>query len=355
MKNVLTLIIAMVGFINYNYATIRTVSNNLYSPGQYTNLQTAIDASSAGDTVYVQPSPIVYAGSGSSNFVSVKNRICLFGGGYDGRTYQYGLTTQLLGITFDSIAAQGSYFCGFSVPNIRENLVIVANITFERCYMNSGVINANSAQGWVVRNCILVNAILTSLFNATISNNIISGTGQTYVFNSSINNNIFYNIYIASPNNVIRATNSVLNNNIFIFDSIETGIYPGFNCTNSVFNNNISYSSGNVSVVLPPVGNTGANNLSNTDPQFVSTRLSVGIDSLAMPALAGYNWHLKTSSAGHNTGADGSDMGIYGGTFPMPNLDGVPPLPQVRRMDILNPQVPFNGSLNVHVIGTTRN
>jgi len=42
------------------YATVRTVSNNPNSPGQYTSLQMAVDSSSMGDTILVAGSATSY-------------------------------------------------------------------------------------------------------------------------------------------------------------------------------------------------------------------------------------------------------------------------------------------------------
>jgi hypothetical protein len=157
----------------------------------------------------------------------------------------------------------------------------------------------------------------------------------------------------------VTATLTVFNNNIFVYDSLSTGSYNGIFVNNSVFNNNLVYSSGGVVVSLPPDPvdslNSGSNNINSADPQFTTGRLSNGIVALASPELDAYSWHLKSTSPGHNAGADGTDVGIYGGLYPMPNLEGVTTLPQIRRMDILNQQVPHNGVLSVHAVGTTRN
>ncbi|MEP7264551.1 MAG: hypothetical protein ABI772_08635, partial [Bacteroidota bacterium] len=43
------------------FATVLTVSNQSPNPGQYTTIQAAINAATAGDTVYVHPSATHYA------------------------------------------------------------------------------------------------------------------------------------------------------------------------------------------------------------------------------------------------------------------------------------------------------
>ena len=51
-----------------SFAKVITVNNNINSPGQYTNLQQAIDSASAGDTIYVHGSATSYGN------VNVKNQ-----------------------------------------------------------------------------------------------------------------------------------------------------------------------------------------------------------------------------------------------------------------------------------------
>jgi hypothetical protein len=59
MKTILTTLIVGI-FSLSSMATVHTVSNNPNSPGEYNNLQTAIDAATNGDTLYVHGSPTSY-------------------------------------------------------------------------------------------------------------------------------------------------------------------------------------------------------------------------------------------------------------------------------------------------------
>ena len=99
--------------------------------------------------------------------------------------------------------------------------------------------------------------------------------------------------------------------------------------------------------VLPYGTNTGGNNLNNV----ASTTLFVsGVSSIQnTPALYNIDWHLKVTSPGHNAATDGTDIGMYGGSYPMPNLTGISNLlPQMTLMNINNANVPVNGNLDVH-------
>jgi hypothetical protein len=60
-----------------SFATIRTVSNNPNTLAQFNTIQAAIDASSSGDTVYVQGSPTQYSG-----FTIQDKRLTIIGPGW---------------------------------------------------------------------------------------------------------------------------------------------------------------------------------------------------------------------------------------------------------------------------------
>ena len=60
MKKVIFLIVALIANI-HAFSTVRTVSSNPATLGQFSTIQAAIDASADSDTVYVYGSPNVYA------------------------------------------------------------------------------------------------------------------------------------------------------------------------------------------------------------------------------------------------------------------------------------------------------
>src|SRR6266581_2334469 len=76
MKTLLsTLLIAFAA--GNSFATVTTVSNNANSPGQYANLQTAIDNAADGDTLYVHGSPTSYG------TINLNRSLTLIGTGYN--------------------------------------------------------------------------------------------------------------------------------------------------------------------------------------------------------------------------------------------------------------------------------
>ncbi|MBX2915453.1 MAG: hypothetical protein KF856_09320 [Cyclobacteriaceae bacterium] len=61
----------------FSHATVRTVSSNPSTIGQFSTIQAAIDVSADGDTVYVYGSPNIYAG-----FDIVDKKITVIGPGW---------------------------------------------------------------------------------------------------------------------------------------------------------------------------------------------------------------------------------------------------------------------------------
>jgi hypothetical protein len=114
--------------------------------------------------------------------------------------------------------------------------------------------------------------------------------------------------------------------------------------------------------------NTGTGNLFNVDPQFTTpSSVSIVLDyTYTNPSVGPFaDFHLLSSSPGLNYGTDGTNIGIYGGNyswidgsttdsryryFAMPNQ-----VPHMIQMDISNPSLPINGTLNVNFNAKTQN
>jgi hypothetical protein len=74
-----------------------------------------------------------------------------------------------------------------------------------------------------------------------------------------------------------------------------------------------------------------------------------------------YDYHLDTGSPGIAAGTDGTDIGIYGGLYPFPGGENVPwqtsampTLPQIYKMNVLNPTLPIDGTLQVKIEATSQ-
>jgi hypothetical protein len=325
-------------------AGIKTVSNNPSSPGQYTSLQTAIDAASLGDTLMIAGSTTSYGA------VTIAKPLVLVGAGYNN---PYGNNTLLTSIdltrTSSSLGASGTkimgiyftsavYFYG-SYSGGNGSTQVIDNVLIERCrFVNAWVyFYNNSYHNDTIRNCLLSG---NSLY-------FTSGAGFTNVI---IHNNIFDNPQISSysANNlstVCFRNNLLINKSTAVFANvnsmiIENNIFYGCEptgCTNAAFTKNITY----LCAAVPGAGNIGSGNIA-ANPLFVTYPPSGGAFSYS------YDFHLQAGSPGKNAGTDLTDIGIYGGMLPY-NVGANPHFPQMMELTLPSgSSVPAGGTLNVH-------
>jgi hypothetical protein len=195
--------------------------------------------------------------------------------------------------------------------------ILVENCVFSDCgnalsFTSPG---ATWQVGLVVRNCVFSNTPVSVESNSIVDHCIFIG--------SNTGTQAFYN-----------CSNATFSNNIFDARTINT-IYV----TNCIFNNNLSHNCSNNT--LPPAGNTGSGNIVSADPLFVSYP--------AVPTNIAFthNYRLQVTSPGHLTATDGTDLGVYGNNF-LFSMTGEPTfMPVMRKLDIYNTTVPFNGTLDI--------
>ncbi len=322
------------------YSTVRTVSNAPINAGTFTDIQTAINASALGDTVYVHGSPTAY-----STALTITKRLTLIGpGGYITGTSGNGSTANITGtISIDSTLSTHSptgtkligIYCSAQINIKRGN-----NILLDRCVAYDILFynQSNSNLSMVVKNS-------SAYFLGGYSNFSIN-------FFLSVNNCfISYLRYLGQnsivTNNIIKLTLGDCNganfsNNIFYYTTFT-------NNSNCVFSNNVNFGSPN-QLILPYGTNTGGGNLNQVDPLFIgSIPLNVAWNDLDD------NWGLQAGSPCINAGTDGTNIGPSGGSNPMPNWFGVPNIPQMQELNILNGAVPQNGTLDIQVKARKRN
>lgn len=360
------------------HATVRTVSNDGTRPAQFNgagnigfiNAQTA---SVAGDTIYIYGSPFAYG------TISVTKRLVVIGAGY-GPNNQFGQPTRIGGLEIfrdGSTSAASSVFTGLLIEGQVSLTGTLAsnNITIFRCRVNGYIYpynGSNHANNWTIYNNI-VNGVWgnassrtsTSSTNIIIANNIIINSIGYFNSNTVL---IDHNIFL-SANNLWQMFNVIVTNNIFTRTSSEILFGEVVFCT---FNKNISnqntigsapnYSPTNIfEATWTSTGggsNSGAGNLVGTNPLYTNVT-----DFNTYSATA--NYRLQATSPGKAPfSTDGTDAGIYGGSFPFPSggADGsgfdtspMPPIPQVTSVNIQNAVIQPNGTLNVQVQGKVNN
>lgn len=346
---IITLSLSLFALIQFANATVRTVSNYYNTPGQYTDLPAAVTASSNGDTIYLHPSNTQYTG------VILTKQLTIFGAGYDARSYQF--TNLITNVNYIYLSKNGTLststgtkLAGLRIGSISVQSDTIFNVTIERCYINGslytsyGGYNLNAATNWIIRNCFISGSMNATSRNNLITNNFLSTSSSqgTNVFT----NNDYLGYYYSTPLGTM--VNTIFTNNIIDnFNPTAQAITNG-NQTGNTISNNITY---NMTGALPGTGNTGSNNHNNTAIGFTAP---FSTWPNYFDTIPNYNWKLTNGSIGHLAGTDTTDIGVYGGVYPPNNLEGVTQLPQVIQMNIPNPSVPLNGTLNVNVTGIKR-
>ncbi|MFD1552934.1 hypothetical protein DNU06_15980 [Putridiphycobacter roseus] len=342
------------------HATILTVDNNIDSPAQYAVLQTAVDAASDGDTIYVVGSPTIYANT------TITKKIHLIGDGYNTNKQDPAISkvNNILLRTSASTTSTGSTIEGLEISSLSiqgnsyssSNTKFIDSVTVRFCNITYSLVLNKYVSYITINNNIvyqILNIATTSAAQGqshiVAKNNIIrsnSYVGNAYHFATFSNNNF---ISTVTTSQVSKKVN--FNNNIF------HGMSPNHYATSqdgNIYTNNISYStSNNVFDITFP--NSGSGNLEGVDPLFVSKATLTAFD-----AMDDYN--LQAGSPALNAGSDGTDIGITGGTSPWQE-DGASTsgfmygreasIPQVNEVNIQNSNLPIGGNLIIQVKGQT--
>jgi hypothetical protein len=317
-------------------ATVITVNNGSVTAGQYTTIQPAVDAAKAGDTIYVHGSVTTYGD------VTLNKRVVLLGAGHHLTGTQYNLSSKLSYIYLSqgnsTTLPTGSIIKGFDFGNLGSSggSLLINNITIERNYFSYLSVYGS---GWIIKNNVGSYIACTENKNLIISNNVLVNVATSSQPSVIITNNIFRSgCYI---NSVSYAN---IANNIFIEPGQNYGITS--NGSQNTWNKNIMiYADPANFKTFPPAGNTGVGNLNTIDDQFTDV-IPLNVTSNDVP---NYNWNLLTTSLGYKYGTDGTDNGIFGGSYPMPDLTGATNIPQMTSMDILNSVIPQNGTLTIEL------
>ena len=331
---ILTTYFTVIAF-NQTNAAVRIVNNNANSPAQYTNLQTAIDVSGVGDTVYLQASPNPYGN------ITINKKMVLIGPGY-----ATSLTATIGSVSLDTninaFPAQivtgmrivGCHIDGLSFASAANGLI--HSVVLERNFIGSINIGGN---GWVIRNNTINQGTiyLNSYSNYVISNNVFA-PGRINGGASSVGIIIANNIFLGDLSGLclFNMNSPTVINNIFWY--CTTGFVA--NVSGGVFNNNLVYGT---TTTLPPSSNTGSNNLNQINPFF----LGVPVTTLAA-SVPQYNFGFTVGSQAINAGTDGTNVGVTGGAYPLQTYNGLAPIPLVTDFNINNPIVYPNQQLNVN-------
>jgi len=350
-------------------ATVRTVSSNPATLGQFSTIQAAIDASADGDSVYVYGSPNTYAG-----FTIQDKKITVIGPGWSPDK-----NIPLLA-TVDGAAIRNSPAGGSPDGSELQGLVFVNtvnacrnavggdigtnNIRFIRCQFSSSVGWDIGSTGFLIEGCIFYNVCnfngSATYQNFLFQNNVFffSTCCLSYQINgltNSVNVRFDHNLFYSSNNSgggtvSVFVTNCrflTLSNNIF--NQVNAGINLSFSTFNNNITNNVTLNVANAaSNATPWAVNSnvdGGGNVSNQSPAMVD-QVSVN-GSNSSPLL---NFTIASGPA-NNSGSDGKDMGLlFDGTGSLNWTNSRNSrLPRIFSMNITTPTVTPGGNLSVTV------
>ena len=221
-KNLLSALL-IVATVNV-FATVLTVSNQSPNPGQYTTIQAAINAATAGDSIYIHPSSVVYAG------FSLDRQLTIISSGFEPSSANPNPYAFVNPSVASSINASGSKIIGIYFQNgFGMDVTGLHDFTLSRCIL----VNIGSRlpiNGY--------NIILTENFFYQFGFSSYNGLGTAH--DILISNNVFLVGGTYRPfDNIHGVTNLTVNNNLFYGYNTPLSISGGSGTSGIIFSNNI--------------------------------------------------------------------------------------------------------------------
>jgi hypothetical protein len=363
MKKYYFLGLAALGLFFNSNATVWTVSNDINSPGQFTSAQAAHDAASTGDTLYI------HATATSYGELNVKKPLVIIGeGALPNKAVQYNSYFSNINMTYSDSPISSAN--GTKIFGLRIDYLTFIDECNGCYYISNFEIARNLIQNlhatYRVNNALIYQNVISNFtgqyFSLVFTNNIVQSIGLD---NNNGSNNLISNNIIE---NGISARGAIVSNNIF-YKSTAGGVIDNDNnnkdltWTNNLFYAGVTFAIGDIVFGT----NTGTGNILNVNPSFIlgvlpSTLIGYNFSTPVNGPFA--NYHLQAASQGKNYGTDGTDIGIYGGEHPW--VDGTSTdtrfryftmpsqVPHMISMDILNPTIPVNGTLNIQFNAQTQ-
>jgi hypothetical protein len=326
------------------------------TPTFYTNLDSAIVHAQNGDTIYI-PGGIFNINR------QINKRIYIIGIGHN---VNYSSATGYTLLTGDILLQKGAsgglitgaYISGAirygrndyasnsgdSLMDVDDFIISRCNISYILLYSTSqGCFGSNllASNNLFIENIIRGNSTLSNSTNHKFYNNIIQGTVRQ-VDQCILKNNIFLYSGDGTNNNspIIAPSNCIIENNIFFGPKAFSRQYLCYyykDMNNDIINNNLFLEN-----ITSFCGTCyGYNNIIN------QLDTSIFINHTGNSFNYSNDYHLKSDSPGKFAGKDGTDIGIYGGSFPWKE-GSIPFNPHYQEVQIA-PQTDNQGNLNVKI------
>lgn len=324
-QTLLTLTIAIAMTMTMNAQTIALHSSTGVQIIKGNNaLALAYTAAQNGDTLYLSGHTFTPPGA-------FDKQLTIFGAGHyvdstlaTGKTFINGSVT--LNQNADLFYLEGVEITGNF--NLATNQSI-NNVTIKRCKINGntdvlGGLSNPSTDLALIGNVFIGAINLSNATSVLIANNIIQN-GFFPSNGNQISNNIFFNM---STSYYIYGDNNVINNNIFLLPNISPS-------TGNSYNNNLF-------VAASPIYGTTPTAIGNYTG-IAQTAIFVNQTGHAFDYT--HNYHLQAPTT--YLGTDGSQVGIYGGTFPY--KEGAVPLNPHIQLKNIAPTTNANGDLQIQI------
>ena len=332
MKKTILILVSIAVVMTVNAQTIALHSSTgvqLFSGN--TALSDAYTAAQNNDTLYLQ-------GGSFTPPAKFDKQLMIFGAGH------YVDSTLVTGKTFingNFTLSENADLFYLEGVEVTGNIAFTANhsvnnVVIKRCKINgqfnvTGDLSNPTTNLSLIGNVLMQRINLENIQTSLISNNIIVNT-FIYSNGNLINNNIVLGyIYGSSMDYLFFGNNNKLNNNIIIW----AGYNANVNGSGNMYNNNL---------YVEPDPNYGtaysaAGNYTNI-PQS-----AIFINQTGVTFNYAHDYHLQSPST--YLGTDGTQVGIYGGTFPYKE-GAVPSNPHFQLKNIA-PTTDANGNLQIQI------
>ena len=299
----------------------------------YNNYNDAFTNALDGDTLYF-PGGIYSIGT-----LNISKRLHVYGvGHYPDSSLATGITqfngtiklfTGADSSLFTGIYLNGDFYLGTNALNQE-----IHNLTIRRCWSSNIYLSYNGSTATPSSDIHIEENVVGRIYggyatDVYVEQNFLSS--NMYYFNGSgintFRNNIFAYLYGALGGGV---SNCNFENNVFLF-----GASYSVGGTNCVFNNNLFTKN----FSFPDGTNTGSNNI------FNQTQSTIFVSQSGNAFNYAHDYNLNPASPGNNAGSDGTDVGLYGTTFPYKE-GAVPAHPHIREQTI---STTTDGAGNINV------
>jgi len=308
----LSSVLALFLLAGYTHAQVFMVVNGETST-PYNNLEAAITAAPAGSTVFIPTGDFAITGNPSiqganrPTTLHIDKKLTLIGAGSEEGALH---ATILRGQVTCTTGASGSYFEGITITGDLR-LDNVSDLTFKRGKFNYAYLSGKG-DGNIIRESTMVgvkhlqafygnegrpaNGTFTEVF---IQNNVVTASGA-----------------YSNPFSSLRK--AIITNNVIVGGTYASNVFPNiYDCVvsnniileNAAHNPDAGGSSRNIYTFNLLVGSFGASAAANYNSIGENIEKVFLVDIFEDQV----RYKLKETCVGKGAGADGTDMGIYGG------------------------------------------